>query len=57
VNRVSRLFPRWAGQFGLDFSQITQSGPKLMGLGYSRLFDLRFRLGPKVGVGASLSVM
>ena len=22
-----------------------------MGLGYSRLIDLRFRLGPKVGVG------
>jgi hypothetical protein len=57
TKRVENGFPKWAGQFGLDFLQITQSGPKLKGLGYSRLIDLRFRLGPKVGVGASLGVM
>jgi hypothetical protein len=57
TKRVENGLPRWAGQFGIDLSQITQSGPKLKGLCYSRLIDLRFRLGLKVGVGASLGVL
>ena len=57
TKRVENGFPRWAEQFGLGFSQITQSGPKLKGLDYNRLIDLKFRLGLKVGVGAFLGVM